>query len=153
MRHWLIFIFPMGKFLKIHIFISIPICITYAYICIYKSISVPERMHAKSLQLCWLFATLECSCQDSLSMGFSMQEYWSGLPCPPPGDLPKRGFEPISLTSPAWAGRFFHKRHLESLVGDDRFGGYETSFHSPQMTLLESSLLSLWLHVFIYSHR
>ena len=42
-----------------------------------------------------------------LSMGFSRQEYWSGLPCPPPGDLPAPGKEPVSLTSPALAGRFF----------------------------------------------
>ena len=47
------------------------------------------------------------ACQDPLSMGFSRQEYWSGLPCPPPEDLPDPGIEPISLTSPALAGRFF----------------------------------------------
>ena len=41
------------------------------------------------------------------SMGFSRQEYWSGLPCPPPGDLPDPGIEPASLTSPALAGVFF----------------------------------------------
>ena len=46
-------------------------------------------------------------CQAPLSMGFSRQEYWSGLPCPPPGDLPDPGTEPISLMSPALAGRFF----------------------------------------------
>ena len=40
-------------------------------------------------------------------MGFSRQEYWSGLPCPPPGDLPHPGIEPGSLTSPALADRFF----------------------------------------------
>ena len=34
--------------------------------------------------------------QTSLSMGFSRQEYWSGLPCPPPGDLPNPGIEPRS---------------------------------------------------------
>ena len=34
--------------------------------------------------------------QASLSMGFSRQEYWSGLPCPPPGDLPDPGIEPRS---------------------------------------------------------
>ena len=37
----------------------------------------------------------------------SRQEYWSGLPCPPPGDLPNPGTEPESLVSPAMAGRFF----------------------------------------------
>ena len=40
-------------------------------------------------------------------MGFSRQEYWSGLPCPPPGDLPDPGMEPTSLTSPALAGGLF----------------------------------------------
>ena len=40
-------------------------------------------------------------------MGFSRQEYWSGLPCPPPGDLPNPGMEPASLMSPALAGGFF----------------------------------------------
>ena len=45
----------------------------------------------------WLFATLvDYSCQAPLSMGFSRQEYWSGLPCPPPGDLPNPGIEPES---------------------------------------------------------
>ena len=45
--------------------------------------------------------------QASLSMGFSRQEYWSELPCPPPGDLPHPGIKPASLGSPALAGRFF----------------------------------------------
>ena len=40
------------------------------------------------------------------SMGFSRQEYWSGLPYPPPGDLPDPGIKPVSLISPALAGRF-----------------------------------------------
>ena len=43
------------------------------------------------------------ACQAPLSMGFCKQEYWSGLPCPPPGDLPDPGIE---LTNPALAGRF-----------------------------------------------
>ena len=42
-----------------------------------------------------------------LSMGFSMQEYWSGLSCPSPGDLPDPGIEPMSLMSPALAAGFF----------------------------------------------
>ena len=40
-------------------------------------------------------------------MGFSRQEYWSGLPFPSPGDLPNPGIEPVSLLSPALAGGFF----------------------------------------------
>ena len=42
-----------------------------------------------------------------LSLEFSRQEYWSGLPCPPPGTLPHPGIEPVSYTSPSLAGRFF----------------------------------------------
>ena len=42
-----------------------------------------------------------------LSMAFSRQKYWSGLPCPPPGDLPNPGIRPMSLMSPASAGGFF----------------------------------------------
>ena len=45
--------------------------------------------------------------QALLSMGFSTQEYWTGLPCPPPGDLPNPEIEPMSLTSPALIGGFF----------------------------------------------
>ena len=40
-------------------------------------------------------------------MGFSRQEYWNGLPCPPPGDLSDPGIQLASLMSPALAGRFF----------------------------------------------
>ena len=45
--------------------------------------------------------------QAPLFTGFSRQEYWRGLPCPPPGGLPNSGIEPMSLTCPALAGRFF----------------------------------------------
>ena len=45
--------------------------------------------------------------QSSLSMGFSRQEYWSGLPHPSPGDLPDPGIKRVSLMSLALAGRFF----------------------------------------------
>ena len=56
----------------------------------------------------WLFATLwTVTCQASLSMGFSRQEYWIGLLFPFPGDLPNPGIEPMSLMSPALAGEFF----------------------------------------------
>ena len=45
--------------------------------------------------------------QAPLSMGFSRQEYWSGLPFPSPGDLPDPGIEPTSFTPPTLAGGFF----------------------------------------------
>ena len=45
--------------------------------------------------------------QALLSMGFSRQEYWSGLPCSLSGNLPDPGIKPSSPVSPALAGRFF----------------------------------------------
>ena len=45
--------------------------------------------------------------QPPLSMGFSRQEYWRGLPCLPPGDLFDPGIKPASLAAPALASRFF----------------------------------------------
>ena len=64
-------------------------------------------MHAKSLQL-YLFVTLWTVVpQAPLPMEFSRQDYWSDLPCPPPGDLPYPRIEPASLASPALAGDFF----------------------------------------------
>ena len=53
---------------------------------------------SESFAILWTMAH-----QAPLSMGFSGQEYWGGLPCPPPGDIPKPGTEPASLTSPALA--------------------------------------------------
>ena len=47
------------------------------------------------------------ACQALLSMGFSRQEYWSGLPRHLPGNLPDLGIEPVSLISSAIAGGFF----------------------------------------------
>ena len=57
-------------------------------------------------QSCPTLATprLHVTCQASLSMGFSRQEYWSGLPFPSPGDLPDPGMEP---RSPALKADFF----------------------------------------------
>ena len=45
--------------------------------------------------------------QAPLSMGFPWQEYWSGFPFPPSGDLPDLGVEAMSLMSPALEGGFF----------------------------------------------
>ena len=66
------------------------------------------NMHAKLLQSHLLFTTLLTVAHEALrSMGFSRQEYWSGLPRPPQGDLPNPGTKPVSLKSPTFAGRLF----------------------------------------------
>ena len=53
---------------------------------------------------------LTVASQAPLSKGFSRQECWSGLPCPPPQDLREPVVEPASLMSPALAGKFFATR-------------------------------------------
>ena len=56
----------------------------------------------------WLFVSLRTvACQAPLFIGFPRQEYWSGLPCPLPGNLPDPGIKPSSLMPPALAGKFF----------------------------------------------
>ena len=72
-----------------------------------RQMSTRAQVCAKSFQLgLTLCYSMDCSVPGS-SMGFSRQEYWSGLPCPPPGDLPHPGIEPVSLRSPALVGDFF----------------------------------------------
>ena len=62
-------------------------------------------MQCPSLGRVRLFATpWTAAHQAPLSMGFSRKEHWSGLPCPPPGDLPSPGTEPVSLASLALVG-------------------------------------------------
>ena len=58
--------------------------------------------HVRLFAMAWSAAH-----QAPLSMRFSRQEYWSGLLCPPAGDLPDPGTELASLMSPALAGWFF----------------------------------------------
>ena len=70
-----------------------------------RSVHVCVLSHFSHVQL---FATLWIvACQAPLSVGFSRQEYWSGLPWPSPGDLPSPEIELVSLLSPALAGGFF----------------------------------------------
>ena len=84
------------------------------------------------LNVCACAKLLWCVCrnpmdciaqQASLSVGFSRQEYWTGLPCPPPGDLPDPGIEPASLMSPALAGGFFTTS--TTCMNDKYFSGWE----------------------------
>ena len=76
-----------------------------------------------------LFATLwTVACQASLSMGFSRQEDWSGLPCPPPGDLPQPEIEPPSLVSPALADGFFTTSATWQPKGGGNMSSWQTSW-------------------------
>ena len=86
-------------------------------------------------KLCWCLHTMEydslcvlsrvrllttpwtVACQVLLSMEFAWQEYWSGLPFPPPGHLPDPGIKPMSLVSPALAGGFFTTAPLGKPMG------------------------------------
>ena len=73
--------------------------------------------------------------------GFSRQEYWSGLPCPPPGDLPQPGIEATSRKSPVLAGGFFTTEPpgkppillyficISAVIGRNR--SFEQSPHTP----------------------
>ena len=64
----------------------------------------PAKVKVKSLSRVRLFATpWTVAYEAPPSMGFSRQEYWSGLPCPPPGDLPDSGIEHTSVRSPVLA--------------------------------------------------
>ena len=78
----------------------------------------------------WLFVMLwTVACQAPLSMGFSRQEYWSGLPFPLPGHLPDPWIEPSPFTSPALVGGFFiasttweaSSSHLQSFPASGSF--------------------------------
>ena len=83
------------------------------------------RVCVKVFGCCWLVTKscqtlcepMNCSLPGSSVHGFSMQEYWNGFPCPPPGDLPNPGIKP---TSPALTGKSFTSespgKHIRSLV-------------------------------------
>ena len=64
-------------------------------------------MCAKLPQSCLTVTLWTVACQAPLSMGFSRQEYWNGLPCPSPEDLPDPGIETASPVFSASAGGFF----------------------------------------------
>ena len=82
-------------------------CISFLFKKLEHSISI--EVHAKSLRSC---PTL-CN---PMSTGFS-RAYWSGLPCPPPGDVPNPGIKHWSPVSPTVAGRSFTLYHLGSPEG------------------------------------
>ena len=90
---------PQPHFLKnIYLIASGLSCGTWGSL-MARGLSCPVAcMHAQWLNHIRLFATpWTVARQAPLSMGFSRQEYWSGLPCPPPGDLPDPGVKPTLL--------------------------------------------------------
>ena len=112
-------------------------------------------MHTKSLQSCLTLCDLwTVAHQAPPSMGLSRQEYWSGLPRPPPGDLPNPGIEPKSLRSPALAGRFFTlappgKPHICSYVHNKR--AVHRGYLWEGMLQMRGSKSLLLLHTLLYT--
>ena len=88
-------------------------CLSYRLFSLSMSHKPVLTMRSRTLLLShfsrvWLFETLwTVACQAPLYMGILQAEYWSGLPCPPPGDLPNLEMEPTSLMSPELAGMYF----------------------------------------------
>ena len=74
--------------------------------------------HSSRVQLCVTLWT--AACQAPLSMGFSRQEHWSGLPCPPPGDLPDPGIKPRSSTLQA-DSLLLNTRETQVFFNDTQF--------------------------------
>ena len=97
-----------------------------------------------------LFVTLRTvALQAPLSMGFSRQEYWSGFPCPPPGDLPNPGIEPVSLAAPALQADSLPLsiREAPCMAWSQPVSSalLKGSFWSPSGLLVSGDLLPSWL--------
>ena len=92
-------------------------------------------------RVCLFVTPWTVALQAPLSMGFSKQEYWSGLPCPPPGGLPNPGLEPESLMSPALAGRFLTPSAIWEALGRCKSLGSLKSFLCPVPQLSGARIL------------
>ena len=94
-----------------------------------------------------LFVTLwTITRQAPLSMGFCRQRYWSGLTCPSPGDLPHPGIEPMSLMSPALAGRFYTTSATwEALISNKRRNIPRRSASGNEV-LLQAQAIKYWVY-------
>ena len=99
--------------------VSVCVCVqSLSHVRLLETLRTVAHMHAcmPSCFLCGLnhFSLVRLcatpwtvTCQAPLSMGFSRQEYWSGSPCPSPGDLPNSRIKLMSLTCSTLGGRFF----------------------------------------------
>ena len=87
----------------------------------------------------WLFATLWIVAhQAPLSMRFFRQEYWSGLPFPPTGDLPDPGITPVSPVPPAFQGRFFTHSGTANILGGKHKENKFIYFHKENKGILQT---------------
>ena len=80
---------------------------------------------------------MDCSHQAPLSMAFSRQEHWRGLPFSPPGDLPNPGIEPVTLVSPAC--RFFTASATWEALSSPKLG-YNGVFIKPSQLSIRANL-------------
>ena len=95
----------------------------FGFMFLYSDLLSRKNLNTKKclqtfMQVCvlGLFATpWTIACQVPLSMGFSRQEYWSGLPCPPPEELPDPGIKPVSYVSCIARGVFTNSATWEAL--------------------------------------
>ena len=100
-----------------------PVATKALLICFLKHMAAqgPKDNSAQLLSCVWLFGAQWTVIHEApLSMEFSMQEYWSGLPFSAPGDLSDPGVEPMSLLSPALAGKFFTTSTTREAPKDDK---------------------------------
>ena len=89
-----------------------------------------EYVRTKLFQLCLTLCDPMDRSQAPLSMEFFGQEYWTGLPCPLPGDFPDSEVKPTSLMSPAlsrWV--LYHWYHLENPYTEYTFPSIPTMFN------------------------
>ena len=100
---------------------------------------------AYSFSCVWLSTTLwTVAHQPPLSMGFSRQEYWSGLPCPPPGGLPNPGIKP---SSPSLQADYWQPQRKPSVPSQLTFS---TIFVSSIRWRIATVLFSSWKHHYSY---
>ena len=108
----------------------------------------------KSLSLVWLFVTpWTVASQVPLSMEFSQPEYWSGLPCPPPGDIPDPGIKPESpaLQADSLLSEPPQKPQILHILG---WGSHFFSFLSLEQRFLSLDFVYFkWFVRFTYKHN
>ena len=106
-----------------------------------------------------LWDPMDCNLPGSSVPGILQEEYWSGLPCPSPRDLPDPGIEPMSLMSPALASRLFEENDqvfLEPWISEakyfwknSRIFNYKLIFTCKVDTVLGRSFCSA---CFVFAH-